>query len=78
MKCRNICSVASKSATTPWRRGRPAVICAGVRPIICRACSPTACTLPRQLVDRDDRGLEQHDPLAAAEDNRVRRTQIDG
>ena len=33
--------------------------------------------LPAPLVDRDDRGLEQHDPLAATEDDRVRGTQID-
>jgi hypothetical protein len=31
----------------------------------------------RQLVDRDDRGLEEHDALATAENDRVRRTQID-
>jgi hypothetical protein len=29
------------------------------------------------LVDRDDGRLEQHDPLVALEDNRVRRAEID-
>jgi hypothetical protein len=39
---RNICSVTSKSAMTPWRSGRIAEIDAGVRPIICCASVPTA------------------------------------
>ena len=38
--------MTSKSAMTPWRSGRIAEIVAGVRPIIRRASSPTACTLP--------------------------------
>ena len=46
MKWRSICSVTSKSAITPWRSGRTAVIVAGVRPIIPCASSPTACTAP--------------------------------
>jgi hypothetical protein len=37
MKFRSICSVISKSAITPWRSGRVARMCAGVRPIILRA-----------------------------------------
>ena len=39
-------AVTSKSAMTPWRSGRIARIVAGVRPIIFRASSPTACTRP--------------------------------
>ena len=46
MKWPSICSVVSKSAITPWRRGRVATIVAGVRPSICRAFSPTAYTWP--------------------------------
>jgi len=48
MKCRSICSVISKSAITPWRSGRVAVMCAGVRPIIRRASAPTAYTSPER------------------------------
>jgi hypothetical protein len=44
MKWRSICSVTSKSAITPWRSGRVAEICAGVRPIIRWASPPTATT----------------------------------
>jgi hypothetical protein len=36
--------VTSKSAITPWRRGRTAEIVAGVRPIISFASLPTAWT----------------------------------
>src|SRR4051794_12452932 len=43
---RSIASVTSKSAITPWRSGRSAEIDAGVRPIICCASWPTACTSP--------------------------------
>ena len=46
MKYRSICSVTSRSAITPCRSGRIAEIVAGVRPIILRAASPTACTAP--------------------------------
>ena len=46
MKWRSICSVTSKSAITPWRSGRVALIVAGVRPIIRFASAPTASTLP--------------------------------
>jgi hypothetical protein len=46
MKYRSISAVMSKSAMTPWRNGRIARIVAGVRPIIRRASSPTACTRP--------------------------------
>ena len=42
MKYRSICSVVSKSAITPCRSGRVALMCAGVRPIIRRASAPTA------------------------------------
>ena len=42
MNWRSICSVTSKSAMTPWRKGRVAEIEAGVRPIICWASLPTA------------------------------------
>ncbi len=45
-KYRSICSVTSKSAITPWRRGRTAEIVAGVRPIIRCASAPTAWTFP--------------------------------
>src|SRR3954447_15680560 len=43
---RSIASVTSKSAITPWRSGRSAEMLAGVRPIICWASWPTACTSP--------------------------------
>ena len=46
MKYRSICSVVSKSAITPCRSGRVALMCAGVRPIIRRASAPTAYTSP--------------------------------
>jgi hypothetical protein len=46
MKCRSICSVASKSAITPSRSGRSAVMLSGVRPIIAFASCPTAITSP--------------------------------
>ena len=46
MKWRSICSVTSKSAITPWRSGRVAEICAGVRPIMRCASAPTATTSP--------------------------------
>ena len=44
MKCLIISSATSKSAITPSRRGRIAVILPGVRPSICLASSPTART----------------------------------
>ena len=46
MKCRSICSVTSKSAITPCRSGRVALIVAGVRPIIRLASLPTAWIAP--------------------------------
>src|SRR4051794_471642 len=46
MKWRSMASVTSKSAITPWRRGRIAEMLAGVRPIIRSASPPTAWTLP--------------------------------
>src|SRR6266536_2152575 len=46
MKCRNICSVTSKSAITPSLSGRMAEIVPGVRPSIRFASTPTACTSP--------------------------------
>src|SRR5919108_152682 len=49
MKWRSMRSVTSKSAITPWRRGRIAEIVAGVRPIIRRAASPTEWTVPVSL-----------------------------
>ena len=45
MNWRSISSVTSRSAITPWRNGRLAVIVAGVRPIMRFASSPTASTL---------------------------------
>jgi hypothetical protein len=42
MKIRSICSVDSKSAITPSRMGRIAVIASGVRPSIRLASVPTA------------------------------------
>ena len=49
MKCLIISSATSKSAITPSRSGRLAVMYPGVRPSICLASSPTAttCFLPR-------------------------------
>ena len=46
MKYESIASVTSKSAMTPSRSGRIAWMCAGVRPSIWRASSPTASTRP--------------------------------
>ena len=77
MKWRSICSVTSKSAITPWRSGRVAEICAGVRPIIRWASAPTACDLARALVDRHHRRLGQHDAASAHVDDRVGGAQID-
>ncbi len=42
MKCLSMRSVISKSAITPSRKGRTAIICPGVRPIMRRASSPIA------------------------------------
>ena len=50
MKWRIICSVCSKSAITPLRRGRMATMSAGVRPSIRRASVPTASTCPVRLL----------------------------
>ena len=82
MNCLSICSVTVKSAMTPSFIGRIAVMLPGVRPSICFAASPTSwiTRLPfgsAFLPDRDDRGLVQHDSLAAHVDQRVRRPQID-
>ena len=46
MKCRSICWVTPMSWMTPSRRGRVAVMVAGVRPSIRRASAPTATTSP--------------------------------
>ena len=46
MKCRSICSAASKSAMTPSFSGRIAVMASGVRPIMRLASCPTATTSP--------------------------------
>src|SRR5262245_42895855 len=49
MKCLIISSATSKSAMTPSRKGRMAVMLAGVRPSISFASSPTASTCLRPL-----------------------------
>ena len=49
MKCLIISSATSKSAITPSRNGRMAVILPGVRPSIILASSPTASTCLRPL-----------------------------
>src|SRR4051812_11191894 len=45
-KCTSIFSAASKSAITPSRSGRTALMCPGVRPSISCASCPTASTVP--------------------------------
>ena len=63
---------------TPSFSGRMAEIVPGVRPSIRLASTPTACTSPGPLVDRDDRRLGEDDPASADVDERVRRAEIDG
>src|SRR5439155_12858310 len=58
MNWRSISSVTSRSAITPWRSGRLAVIVAGVRPIIRFASSPTARTRPLSVCWATTEGSE--------------------
>lgn len=54
IRARSICSAASKSAMTPSRRGRIAVIPDGVRPMVRLASAPTAITSPAALTATTD------------------------
>src|SRR3954466_12020646 len=51
-------SVISKSAITPSFRGRIALIVDGVRPSICLASAPTACTSPLETSTAPTHGPE--------------------
>src|SRR3954451_10322531 len=51
-------SVISKSAITPSFRGRIALIVEGVRPSICLASAPTACTSPLETSTATTDGSE--------------------
>ena len=70
--------MTSKSAITPSFSGRIAEIVPGVRPSMRFASTPTACTSPRALVDRDHRRLGEDDAATAHVDERVRRAEVDG
>ena len=77
-KCISIFSAASKSAMTPSFIGRTGLMFAGVRPSISCASVPTASIAPLGGVERDDRGLVEHDAAPAREDAGVGRAEIDG
>lgn len=57
MKWRSICRVTPSSRMTPSRNGRVAVMVAGVRPSIRRACAPTATTSPARSAAATDGSL---------------------
>ena len=70
------CSVTSKSVMTPWRAG--ASLGSGWRATnhLSRLLADSEDVI-RRFVDGDDRGLEQDDPFATHEDDRVGRPKID-
>ena len=70
--------MTSKSAITPSFSGRIAEIVPGVRPSIRLASTPTACTSPGALVDRDHARLGEHDAAPAHVHERVRSAKVDG
>jgi len=77
MKYASIASVTSKSAMTPSRNGRMALMCAGVLPSIWRAPSPTARTLPVFTSVATTRRLAKDDAFAFDVNEHVRRAEID-
>ena len=77
MKYRNIFSVMSKSAMTPSRSGRMAVMLAGVRPIIRLASMPTASARPFCELTATTDGSLRDDSLTTDEHEGVRGAQVD-
>ena len=78
MKWRSICSVTSKSAMTPSLSGRIAVIVARRAAQHPLRFDADRVDLAAARVDRDDRGLREHDPAAANVDERVGGAEVDG
>ena len=83
MNCLSICSVTVKSAITPSFIGRMASMLPGTLPSMALASLPTAWMvfLPLRaafVADGDDRGLVEHDALAAHVDQRVGGAEVDG
>ena len=80
MKCLIISSATSKSAMTPSRKGRMAVMLAGraAQHHLGLVAHRQHLLAPLVRGDGDDRRLVQHDAAALDVDQRVRRAQVDG
>ena len=77
MKWRSICSVTSKSAITPSLSGRIALIVPGRAAEHPLGLDADRVHLAGARVDRDHRGLGEHDAAPAHVDERVRGAEVD-
>jgi hypothetical protein len=83
MNCLIICSVITKSAITPSFMGRMASMLPGTLPSMALASWPDGlddllAVRAAFVADGDDRGLVEHDALAAHVDQGVGGAEVDG